>query len=733
REFRRIDESLTKMASKTVAALVASGKPRMDAKDKPADFGEVGALNTEMSKRSRHKPIRKLIAEIPTILPKLKPCLLMSPLSVAQYLDASHPPFDVVVFDEASQIPVSDAIGVMARGKQVIVTGDPQQLPPTSFFQRGMELSDEEFTLMEAEGIPEDAESILDECRARGLPDINLAWHYRSKHESLIAFSNHHYYGGSLLTNPEPEIRDEGVKLVSVDGVYDRGKSRTNLREAEEVVKAIAAHYRDEKLHGVSIGVVTFNSQQQSLIETLLDAERQKDAELDMLIANDEREPLFIKNLENVQGDERDVIIFSTTYGKDESGRPSNNFGPINKPGGHRRLNVAITRARLGVVVFTSLRPEDIDLSRTKERGPRHLKAYLEFAARGKLSLPAIIKGESRDEYDSGFELKVAEALRSQGWEVHTQIGCSSYRIDLAVVHPEHAGAYAIGIECDGATYHSSATARDRDRLRQSVLERLGWRIHRVWSTDWFRDYEKEKTRLFEAVSKAIENYSPDGAHLEQEQEEAVKAPAESEAQDAKSDEPIAEAAKAPDSAGVPYQMVQISQTMKGLDPYNPATVEALRFAIASVVDKEGPVALTLLCERIAAILEMKRSTTKLKDRLSEILPRNIPRTKTSSNTFIWSSKAGPDAYKEFRVHDGNDDFRRALSDICPQEQANAMEHVVRSYQSVPTEDLLRQVVLLFGYNNLTQQMKDMLRPGLKQLEKRKGIQKTSSGYAFKG
>ena len=642
-EFRNLDVKLTRLAGRVVQALAASRRPRTtDVRDKSVDFGEVGILNSEMTKKTRHKAIRQLFTEIPTILPKLKPCLLMSPLSVAQYLDAAHPRFDAVVFDEASQVPVCDAIGAMARGTQVIITGDPQQLPPTSFFQRSNSPDDEDNS--EFEDLPETAESILDECDAAGLPKVNLAWHYRSRHESLIAFSNHHYYGNRLLTNPEAAVKDDGVRFAYVGGVYDRGGSQTNKAEAEAVVAAIAAHYRDPAKNGVSIGVVTFNSQQQGLIEALLDEACLKDEELDTLVSAESREPLFIKNLENVQGDERDIIVFSTTFGRDASGVLSNNFGPINKPGGERRLNVAITRARQGVEVFSSLRAEDIDLSKTASIGARHLKAYLDFAARGRSTLPALVRSELTDAFDSEFERKVAGALRSQGWDVHTQIGCSAYRIDMAVVHPEHPGAYAIGIECDGATYHSSATARDRDRLRQSVLENLGWRIHRVWSTEWFHNTEKEKAQLFETVRRAIAEYGIRAAETA-----LPSSPAAPEPVRIASAPPFLKPAgdTAPDANRAEsrdrYRRADtLASSIRGMDPYAPQSVELLRRAIDQIARVEGPVSLSQLSARIAEMLEMKRTTSRLEEHVLSTLPRAIRKTVSGENTYLWPDGPSP-------------------------------------------------------------------------------------------
>jgi very-short-patch-repair endonuclease len=500
REFRQTDERFQKLTEQYIIAVLAGKVPRVQAGQKPD--AETALVLRELAKQKAHLPVRKLVQGIPTLLPKLKPCLLMSPLSVAQYLDAAHSSFDVVVFDEASQILVWDAVGAIARGKQLVVVGDPKQLPPTSFFARSDNEDDAGMDGCE-NGPVKDLESILDECMGAGLPTLRLEWHYRSRHESLITFSNQRYYDSRLITFPSPVTHDRGVRLEMVSGIYDRGATRTNRAEADAIVKAIAEHFSDDERRKLTMGIVTFNQTQQRLIETLLDEELRKSPELELRIAEHGSEKLFIKNLENVQGDERDLILFSIAYGKDAAGRMAMNFGPLNKEGGHRRLNVAITRARVGVTIFSSIKPEDIDLSRTRSSGVIDLKNYLEFAQKGARALveQALPTGL---EPDSPFESEVIRALRDKGWIVHPQVGCSGYRLDIGVVHPHKLGTYLMGIECDGATYHSLPTARDRDRLRQLVLEGLGWKLHRIWSTDWWTDHEREIEKLEQALNAQL-------------------------------------------------------------------------------------------------------------------------------------------------------------------------------------------------------------------------------------
>jgi very-short-patch-repair endonuclease len=477
RQFRKADTEYLDLASSAAAARV--GERISHLSSDAATVKELSMLNKEINKKTRHYPLRKLFAGMPGLLPRLKPCMLMSPISIAQHLDPDFPPFDIVVFDEASQIPVWDAIGAIARARQAIIVGDPKQMPPTSFFARG---DDDE----EMDDANEDLESILDETMTV-LPVLRLEWHYRSRYESLITFSNRRYYDGKLITFPSPITEDRAVSLHRVNGVYGKGTTRVNFAEAQAVVQFAVEHCRNNGDRKESLGIVTFNAQQQKLIEDLLDKARREDPGLELHFSKQKgHEEVFVKNLENVQGDERDVIIFSTTFGLDDIGKMSLNFGPINTANGPRRLNVALTRSRLAMHVFTSLRSELLDTSRTTSIGVRHLKEFLEYAENG-ISAIRHFAGERGDGADSPFEDSVADALRRKGWEIHHQIGCGGYRIDLGVVHPDAPGTYLAGVECDGASYHSGATARDRDRLRQHKLEELGWKLQRIWSTDWWR------------------------------------------------------------------------------------------------------------------------------------------------------------------------------------------------------------------------------------------------------
>ncbi|MBR1836401.1 MAG: hypothetical protein IJ783_03860, partial [Kiritimatiellae bacterium] len=420
-------------------------------------------LAHEVAKKTRQKPPRALLEALGGALPALKPCLLMSPLSVAQYLPPGGRTFDVVVFDEASQLTVPDAIGALARGRQAVIVGDPKQLPPTSFFQKGADSDSDDDAPAADDGAGEDLDSILDECKAAGIPEQSLLWHYRSRHESLIAFSNERYYGGKLFTFPSAAAAGKGlgVRRVKVeDGLYDRSGTRTNRKEAEAVAAAVVERMLDPAFAGKSCGVVTFSMAQQNLIEDLVDDAVAAHPELQRFFDRSQAEPFFVKNLENVQGDERDAIYFSIGYAPDASGAFAMNFGPLNRPGGERRLNVAVTRAKEEIVVFTSIDSVQIDLSRTSALGAAHLREFLSYAERAEADVRAPDAGTGGPA--DGFVAEVADFLRTNGFAVDENVGRSGYRVDLAVRSADGA-SHVLAVECDGAAYRVAASARDRD------------------------------------------------------------------------------------------------------------------------------------------------------------------------------------------------------------------------------------------------------------------------------
>lgn len=688
-EFQKVDAQFQDLTQQYIVARLAGSLPASTMATPGAD-SEMGRLRREMARQRGHMAVRQLIQGLPTLLPKLKPCLLMSPISVAQYLDASHTSFDLVVFDEASQIPVWDAVGAIARGKQLVVVGDPKQLPPTNFFNRS---SDDEPDDAIGEDVT-DLQSILDECLGAGLRKERLKWHYRSKHESLITFSNINYYDSELITFPSPVTNDMAVRFQPVNGVYDRGGSRTNRAEADAIVAAIEAHYLGPDGRISTVGVVTFNQPQQSLITTLLDARRRANPALDRALAKEQYEPLFIKNLENVQGDERDLIFFSITYGMDAAGRVSMTFGPLNLDGGERRLNVAISRAREGVTIFSSLRPEQIELSRVRAAGVRDLKNYLEFAIRGPRALveQSVPTG---GEPDSPFEEVVIAKLRDRGWTVHPQVGCSGYRVDIGVVDPRAPGRYLLGIECDGRTYHSGASARDRDRLRQNILEKLGWRIHRIWSTDWWIDAHAQMEKLQKHLDRLVED-EEDAADISM-VDEVVKETGSA----AEPAQPLPDASASvvptPSIDGPPiYTSAELTQCEKS-SFYSPTASSLLREQLLHIIAIEGPIAEMSLFRKVARAWDMDRTGNRIVERLAFLMKHDVTKIRDGSTTYYWPSSVDPKTWKGFRIAGPEESAQRNVADVCEQELANLITHVLQNNGASGETALARSVCRLLG------------------------------------
>jgi transcription elongation GreA/GreB family factor len=494
-DYRRLDAEIVALTGSDFANQIDRLKHVPDGHrgTTVGDYTEMRLLSREINKQRRHIPIRQLLKRAGKALQGLKPCFMMGPLSVAQYLEQGALKFDLVVMDEASQLRPEEALGAVARGAQLVVVGDPKQLPPTSFFDRMLDSGDEEDEDA-APAATSGMESILDICQQLFTPVRSLRWHYRSHHESLIAFSNHHFYK-NLIVFPSPYAKHPGlgVKFRYVqNGSY---KDRQNVPEAQRVVDAVLEHMI--KRPDESLGVVTLNQTQRELIEELLDKKLKTFGEGAEFMGHWEAEgwPFFVKNLENVQGDERDVIFISTTFGKASgTDKVRQNFGPISRPDGWRRLNVLFTRSRRRIELFTSMAPEDIVVDEKTPLGTKALRDYLDFAKRGVL----VTTDEGSRDPDSDFEVAVANVVTALGYEVKPQLGVAGFFIDMAVRNPDRPGEFLAGIECDGATYHSGFSVRDRDRIRQEILESLGWkgRIYRIWSTDWFYNPRRETERL---------------------------------------------------------------------------------------------------------------------------------------------------------------------------------------------------------------------------------------------
>ena len=700
--FRRIDDRFQKLTGDYIAATLAGSLPEQDDVKKSSQWG---VLRHELQKKIRHKPVRKLLEEAPEVMTSLAPCFMMSPLSVAQYLSPNQALFDVVIFDEASQITVWDAVGSIARGQQVIVTGDPKQMPPTNFFARSDDDPDGD---IDAQG---DLESILDEMLGAGIPRRTLNLHYRSRKESLIAFSNARYYDNELITFPAPNVAERGVRLVRPDGFYARGKARHNEGEAKAIVNEVLRRltHPDPAIHKLSIGVVTFNSEQQNLIENLLDEARSKQPEIEWAFSREHTiEPVFVKNLETVQGDERDVILFSVTYGPDQSGHVTMNFGPLNREGGERRLNVAMTRSRSEMLVFSTLSPEHIDLSRTQARAVADLKHFLEYAENGKSALGSAVFGSVGD-FESPFEAAVARELRMKGWQVHPQVGVSAYRIDLGIVHPDQSGRYLAGIECDGAMYHSSAFARERDKIRQQVLEGLGWTLFRAWSTDWWtnkagalekvhnalcqhleedrrQQAEQAKTSAADTEKMPSKNQSelpPDtpsnkaGSPSLATDEDGGKKTGDDDQKESEADKEreleLVQRAVRPPSASTGHNRYIVARFDRpGLeaDPeafYSDDYERRLSAMLDHVIDIEGPIHEDVLVRRIARHHGFQRAGQQIRDMVLNLAKRRRGKTREKSSLFFWPKGTVKERIVPAR-YEGRDDELLKIDYICAEE-----------------------------------------------------------------
>lgn len=689
--FRRLDTDTISMARLVVAGRLASSAP--SASVRASSQSEVGILRRELEKKRRHMPTRRLVERLPNLLPKLKPCFLMSPLSVAQFLDPSMPKFDIVVFDEASQIPVWDAVGAIARGTEVIVVGDSKQLPPTSFF-RTLEGGDEADI---DEDDVEDMESILKECNASGIPALRLKWHYRSRHESLIAFSNYHYYQNELMTFPSPEERSPsmGVTFRHVpEGVYDRGGTRTNRVEAERVVAEVVRMLLDPD-DTDSIGIVTFNQAQQTLIQDLLDAQRREHPEIERFFTAESEEPVFVKNLENVQGDERDTIIFSVGYGPDKSGRPSMNFGPLNKEGGERRLNVAVTRAKRRLIVYSSMTSDMIDLRRTRVTGVVHFKQFLDYAERGPESLEEFTGHAMPAKADTRFEHALRDRLVERGYEVDERVGCAGYRIDLAIRDRKKPGRYLLGIECDGGQYRAASTARDRDRTRPAVLRGLGWNLIRIWSTQWHVSPEKCLAQIDAAVVAAQDAE----AGVEQEEPAPKPDPMIANAPAVASEKPREKAVE----PGVYAPAKPGRYRVGSRDIYAPESDELLTRWIGMIVEAEAPILHELALRRLASFCELTSVREKFRSRFDDLLGHMIARgyVRMTGKT-LWNPGDEPGAFRMPRSPGDEPEGKRDADQIPPEEIQAAVLRVIEEQFGLPREDLTKEAATKLGFARMT-------------------------------
>ncbi|MEV8181864.1 DUF3320 domain-containing protein [Specibacter sp. NPDC078692] len=672
-EFRRLDEKLIKFAYSSVVAACTARRPR-------SIFGDARIIVREAEKKSRHKPIRTLLEEAGTVAQALKPCFMMSPLSVSQYLPGNMR-FDVVIFDEASQVMPADAVNCIYRGSQLIVAGDQKQLPPTAFFTTVADDSDEP-------DAPDNFDSVLDLCKASGaITSLPLTWHYRSLHEDLITYSNYGFYNGQLNTFPGAvqHSPDLGVHHEFVNGIYQRGTGAKNPIEAERVVDRIMAHRTHNPT--LSLGVVTFSTAQADAIFDAIDRRAVHEPVLSGLLEDRDRlRGFFVKNLESVQGDERDIIIFSVGYGPDESGNLAMNFGPLTRKGGQRRLNVAITRARRRVEIVSSFYASQMRAGSSE--GNQHLRNYLDFAARGQAALAHRIPAGSSDG-DFLLEDEVRNAIESLGYETVTQVGSAGYRVDIGVKHPSKPGTFMLGVECDGVAYSSAKTARDRDRLRGSVLANLGWRMFRVWSLSWYRDPAGQIARLQRALEEAANGAPIAALHA---------SVASSELEEPGLDYVAVDLNAAPDWT-VEYTQTRYSRSRAShlVEPGSPEAMPELIEFCTKVIAQEAPLHLDTLQGRLRDTWAIGRVGPRIKENLVAAVGRSRVdgvAARLDNDGFI---RLGPPGVVTVR-HGGDSGQGRKASAIPPEEFDEAVRLVLRDSMGATEEQVLAAVKTVFGW-----------------------------------
>lgn len=623
----------------------------------------------EGEKSRKHKGIRQLLSEHTEFIQTLKPCFLMSPLSVSTFLD-SDMVFDTVIFDEASQIFPWDAIGAIYRGKQLIVVGDSKQMPPSNFFNSVSEVdadSDDESV--------SDFESILDICAFK-FPQRRLKWHYRSRYEQLISFSNKNFYQNDLVTFPssKKDTRGIGVDYYYVDGVFDR-TNKTNFAEAERVVDLVFESF--EKHPERSVGVVAFSISQQNLIERRINKRRSEDTSKEEFFKSDRPEPFFIKNLETVQGDERDTIIFSVAYGYDVSRKLYHNFGPLNRNGGERRLNVAVTRAKHNVKLVASIHHTDIDLTRTSSVGAKLLKEYLDYAENGTVALNRTEHFNLFEYVEPELELEIASFLRENGYTVDTRVGYSSCKIDIGV---KLAGSdnYSVCVECDGKTYREAKTTRDRDRLRQEVLERMGWHYYRIWASDWCKNKDDEKAKLLEFI-----NATPT--------EDITDAPVDTEITETFEEELIDDGIVFPS-----YSMLNLDELTRALGFDKEKVIQV-------ILEAEFPVHEEWVLRRTLPLFGTDKIKRTVRNEFNSLLDKIAADYGfMRKNGFVYFIGA---LIPMLRIPSEDASEKREINHIAHEELANGLLEIIKYNVSVDRMGLYRYVSRLLGFTRLTEQI----------------------------
>ena len=753
-QFKKLDDSLLLQTRKEIVRLISDRIP--SATTSPEIGKEISLLRKAISSNSRGVSIRELFSKIPNVLYRLCPCFLMSPNSVAQYLPQDVDLFDIVIFDEASQLPTCKAVGSLLRAKDAVIVGDPKQMPPTSFFAGGGP-EVEDFALA-------DLDSILDDVLALGIPSQHLQWHYRSQHESLISFSNSHFYNNRMHTFPSANDRARRVSLIRANGVY---KKSANPKEAEVVLEEILKRFRDPELRKQSVGVVTFNTTQQDLIENLLVKQYQNNPEFEKWATEGEN-PLFVKNLENVQGDERDAIIFSICYGPDEKGKVSNNFGPINKKGGEKRLNVAFSRSRISMTIVASMDSTSIKVQEDSPDGVKAFQSFLKYAEGGKLNIDSIHR-QSGDYSKAGIMKRIEKEIKANGYECVTVVGQSDFHVDVAVVDPFEPERYMLGILLDGDSYRQTKNTRDREVSQVDVLKGLGWTLHRVWTIDWWDNRERELKKIMslletlkqeseERYNKRIDEETREKTAFEEAPDDQLKEEIAQQAEELLAEvddtekeivpvetsflkdnidnipsdhlaltEPLQQVATVARSvseskgretielSSEPWRLSEIKLEDYKKTPANPLKGDLTKFAsgpfkamisvrIKQILSNEAPILKDQLMKRVFESFGVSKTIDNTEAYEKAFKSAKVKCTKTKGQVICWQESQDPQTYNVVRV---NSD--RSCEDICLKELANAFCYILDREGPQKPDSLIKKTSMLLGYQRLGKKVENSL------------------------
>lgn len=683
--FKSEDRNRREVAKAEVLHSYSNGRPTGSA-------GQMAVIRQELEKKTRLFPVRKLMNRAGEAVHQLKPVFLMSPMSIAQFLEPGSVTFDLLLIDEASQIRPEDALGAIARAKQVVVVGDSKQLPPTNFFSR---LSDDETIPAESDEDANhflgDVESVLGLCSGIFKNNLMLRWHYRSQHPGLIAVSNRNFYENKLLMPPSVLMANSskglGVSFVaSPPNSYQRGGSDggRNVAEADLIAQEVIAFAKEHPTK--SLGVAAFSVKQRDAIRDLIDEYRAKNPKLEAFFSLTRTEPFFVKNLESIQGDERDVIFISVGYGRSSDGRLTQTFGPLAADGGERRLNVLISRAKECCTVFSSITAEDVRAVPGK-LGVNAFREFLQFAKNGYFDVPI----DTGRDFDSEFEESIAAFLIANGYQVKPQVGMVGFFIDIGVVDPNDDGRFMCGIECDGATYHSSRSARDRDRLRQDILESRGWNIYRIWSTDWFHRRQDQEQKLLDYLTdlKNGKISAPADAGG------AVHSPIfedHSETSTLDGDVDGSDARIESDSKSHPYKEYQPISTYQG-DPHE-QPIKVLKELVKQIVACEGPIHTDEVAKRVASCHSLDRAGARIK-RVTESALRNSSDLKNDG--LFWRLAIGGDLVVRDRSQVTSASLKSAEF-IPPQEIDLALRKIIKGGVRIQESELIQHTARMFGF-----------------------------------